>query len=142
MYIKRMVAGAILAGFLVGLTACTNSPYSYQGATAAGAIGAAAGALIDQNNRWRGALIGGALGGTLGAITTEIAARAAREAAFSGRSVAYQSNDGWQRVEAQPLGYDARTRCHKVHEKIWQGGNLVEDHIREVCEGEKTEQRY
>lgn len=124
------------------LTGCATTPYPYQGGTVGAAVGAAAGALIDKENRWRGAVIGGALGSALGALTTEIAARAAREAAMAGRPVTYQSVDGWQRVEAQPLGYDAKTRCHKVHERIWQGGKLVQDRIREVCKGEKIEPGY
>ena len=37
-----------------------------QGALIGGATGAAAGALLDHNNRWRGSLIGGALGGIFG----------------------------------------------------------------------------
>lgn len=126
---------------LLSLVGCTTSQ-SYQGGTAGAVIGAAAGALIDKHNRWRGAVLGGTLGSAMGAITTEIAARAAREAAFSGKPVAYQSNDGWQRVEARPMGYDAQTRCHKVHEKIWQGDRLTKDYVREVCEGDKTEYRY
>ncbi len=131
----------LTTALLLSVTACTTSQ-SYQGGTAGALLGAAAGALIDKHNRWRGAVLGGTIGSAMGAITTEIAARAAREAAFSRQPVAYESNDGWQRVEARPMGYDARTRCHKVHEKIWQGGKLVKDYIREVCEGNKTENRY
>ncbi|BCX80746.1 hypothetical protein MIT9_P0322 [Methylomarinovum caldicuralii] len=142
MWQRKMIAGLVLGSFLMLTGACTTNPYTYQGGTTGAAIGAAAGALIDKHNRWRGAVIGGALGSALGALTTEIAARAAREAAMSNRPVAYQSTDGWQRVEAQPLGYDAKTRCHKVHERIWQGGRLVKDRIREVCEGEKFTPGY
>ncbi len=40
--------------------------YTAQGAFIGGATGAAAGALLDHNNRWRGSLIGGALGGIFG----------------------------------------------------------------------------
>lgn len=78
----------------------------------------------------------------MGGITTEISARAAREAADTGKSVAYQSADGWQKVQAEPVAYNAQTKCHKVREKIWQDNELVKDEIREVCEGEKTEGTY
>lgn len=40
--------------------------YTAQGAFVGGATGAAAGALLDHDNRWRGSLIGGALGGLFG----------------------------------------------------------------------------
>ncbi|MFN3535227.1 MAG: hypothetical protein ACK4WB_07550, partial [Desulfatiglandales bacterium] len=68
--------------------------------------------------------------------------RAAREAASSGRPVVYESQDGWQRVEAQPLSYNQQTKCHKVQEKIYQDGRLVKDEIKEICEGTKTERTY
>jgi len=131
---------------LIGITVlgsgCVTSQRTYEGAAVGGAVGAVAGALLDKHNRWRGAMIGGALGATIGGATTEISERAAREAAQTGKPVAYQSTDGWQRVEAQPISYNQQTKCHKVHEKIYQDGRLVKDQIREVCEGTKTERTY
>lgn len=124
------------------LSSCVTSQRTYEGAALGGAVGAAAGALIDRDNSWRGAVIGGALGAALGGITTEMSARAAREAAMTGRPVAYQSTDGWQRVEAHPIDYNTHTKCHKVRERIWQDGELVKDYIREVCEGDKTMNTY
>lgn len=124
------------------LSSCVTTQRTYESAALGGAIGAAAGALIDQNNSWRGAVIGGSLGAALGGITTEMAARAARESAMTGRPVAYQSTDGWQRVEANPVAYNTHTKCHKVRERIWQDGQLIKDRIREVCEGEKTTNTY
>ncbi|MEQ9618267.1 MAG: glycine zipper 2TM domain-containing protein [Deltaproteobacteria bacterium] len=118
------------------------SPATTQGAAAGAAVGSVAGLLIDNDNRWRGALIGGLLGGVLGGTVTEISQRASREAAAEGRPVVYQSNDGFQRVEASPVGYDEETRCNKVRERVWQEGRLVKDEVREVCESERTEPRY
>ncbi|MBW1995944.1 MAG: glycine zipper 2TM domain-containing protein, partial [Deltaproteobacteria bacterium] len=123
-------------------TGCVTTERTYQAGAVGGALGATAGALIDQDNRWRGAVIGGLLGAALGGTVTEISARAAKEAAQTGKPVAYQSTDGWQRVEATPVAYNQQTKCHKVHEKIWQDGKLVKDEIREVCEGEKTDRTY
>jgi hypothetical protein len=97
------------------LSSCATSQGTYEGGAAGGVLGAAAGALIDEHNRWRGAVIGGAT---------------------------YQSNDGWQKVEATPVAYNARTKCHKVREKIWQDGQLVKDTVKEVCKGDKTEYTY
>ena len=71
--------GATLGGAMTDRPAYNNRGYSApyrqryrsqnttaQGALIGGATGAAAGALLDHNNRWRGSLIGGALGGIFG----------------------------------------------------------------------------
>ncbi len=131
-------------GFSSILTSCAGypSPATTQGAAVGGGLGAVTGLLIDKNNRWRGAVIGGLIGAALGGTVTAISERAAREAAAEGRPVAYQSNDGFQRVEATPISYNAQTNCHKVHERIWQEGKLVKDEVREVCESERTEPVY
>ncbi|MFQ5914038.1 MAG: YMGG-like glycine zipper-containing protein [Nitrospinota bacterium] len=139
---QKITAWFVVVAFgSVLLSSCT-SPRTQQGAAAGGALGAAAGALVDKHNRWRGAIVGGLLGAALGGTVTEISSRASREAAQTGRPVAYQSADGWQKVEAAPVAYNAQTRCHKVRERTWQSGKLVKDEIKEVCEGEKTEQTY
>lgn len=118
------------------------SPATTEGAAVGAAVGSVAGLLIDDDNRWRGALIGGLLGGALGGGVTEVSQRASREATAEGRPVVYQSNDGFQRVEASPIKYDEQTRCHKVRERIWQEGNLVKDEVKEICESEKTQVVY
>ena len=128
----------IMAIFLIGLSTliwisgCTTER-SYQGAALAGAVGAGAGALLDKDNAWRGAAIGSALGGVLGGGVMEISTRAAREAARENRPVAYQSNDGFQRVEAQPTGQGSRPGCRLVREQIYQDGKLARDEMLEVC---------
>lgn len=125
------------------LVSCAvHQPRAYQGAMAGGGIGAVAGALIDRRNRWRGAMLGGALGSAFGGITTGISSRAREEAVYSNQRIAYQSKDGWERVQATPIDYNEQTQCHKVSEKRWQGGRLVDDSIHEVCEADKTEYRY
>lgn len=71
--IKRWAVWSILVLFLAG---CSNiSPYTYQSAGIGGAVGAGAGALIDKNNRWRGAMIGGLGGAALGGAVSEITRR-------------------------------------------------------------------
>jgi hypothetical protein len=103
-----------------------TSPRTYQGAGAGSAVGAGAGALIDKDNRWRGAALGAA--GSL----TEISSRASREAVSTNQPVAYQSTDGWQRVEAVPRTQNARG-CRQVPERVYQDNQLVREQIREVC---------
>jgi hypothetical protein len=109
-----------------------TTPRTYQGAGAGAAVGAGAGALIDKDNRWRGAALGAALGGVLGGSLTEISSRAARESVSTNQPVAYQSTDGWQRVEALPQPQNARG-CRQVHERVYQDNQLVREQIREVC---------
>ncbi len=84
MRIKTWLASVGLLILWAGLSGCATTPYTYQGAAAGSALGAVAGALIDDHNRWRGALIGGAIGGVMGGATSEIAARSARQATNHG----------------------------------------------------------
>ena len=75
---KSLRMWAILVLLAVLATGCTSlSPYTYTGAGVGGALGAGAGALIDNNNRWRGAMVGGLMGGALGGTATELGRRAA-----------------------------------------------------------------
>ena len=105
-------------------------------------LGAVAGALIDDDNRWRGAAIGAAIGGAFGGTIAEVSYRASEEAAREGRTVRYESEDGFRRVEATPESYNAQTKCHKVRERVWEGDQLVKDQVREVCESDKVEAGY
>jgi len=136
---KKITLIAILA-LLVLVSGCTQ--YHAQGAGVGGAVGGAAGALLDDSNRWRGGVWGAALGAIAGATLTDISMRASEQAAISNRPVEYRTSDGRGRYQAYPVDYNARTNCHKVQERVWEDGRIVKDTIREVCEGEKTEQRY
>ncbi len=118
------------------------SPYTYQGAGAGALVGGVAGALLDRHNPWRGGIIGGALGSVAGATLTEISARAGREAALNNQPVEYRTEDGRGAYQAEPRGYNPSNRCSKIHERIWQDGQLVKDQIKEVCEGTTYERRY
>lgn len=121
-------------------TSC--SQHGQTGAAVGAGVGAAAGALIDKDNRWRGAVIGGTLGGIFGGTLGEISDRAAREAAREGKPVVYESEDGYRRVEATPQGYNEKTDCHKVRERVWEDGVLVKDETREVCESDMSKPEY
>lgn len=77
---KSLQLWAVLVLLAVLAAGCTSlSPYTYTGAGVGGALGAGAGALIDSNNRWRGAMVGGLMGGALGGTATELGRRAAEE---------------------------------------------------------------
>lgn len=133
---KICAVGVLMAFATLTLGACAAdslSPRTGQGAAVGGGLGAVAGALIDKNNRWRGAVIGGVIGAVAGGTLTEISARAGREAAQSGRAVSYESTDGFQRVEAEPVA-SADPKCKKVRERVYQEGKLMREQIREICE--------
>jgi hypothetical protein len=137
---KRIVS-LVLAAALLGLSfGCT--PYHAQGAGTGAVVGGVAGAFLDSRNPWRGGVIGGVLGAIVGATLADISYRASRDAVREDRPVEYRTEDGRGVYRATPEGYDERTRCHKVREKVWEDGRLVKDHIKEVCEGQKYERRY
>jgi hypothetical protein len=117
------------AVFSAGVISCSQA--GSQGAAVGGAVGAAAGALLDKENRWRGAVIGGALGAVLGGTVTEIAQRAAREAAMANKPVEYISEDRRQRVYAEPVA--TKGNCRIVRTNYYQDGKLVRTEEREVC---------
>jgi len=130
---RKVAILLVFAVFFAGVISCgqVSSQRTYEGASVGGAVGAVAGALIDKNNRWRGAVIGGALGAILGGTTTEIAQRASREAALANRPVEYRSEDGRQRVYAEPSA--SRGNCKVVKTSYYQDGRLVKVEEREVC---------
>jgi uncharacterized membrane protein len=114
-----------------GANVPSPSNTAYKGGAVGAAVGGAAGALLDEDNRWRGGVIGGALGAVLGGAMGEISNSAAQQAAYQRQPVAYTNQAGTQRVEAYP--YQRRGNCHIVKEKFYEHGNLVRETEREVC---------
>jgi len=130
---KIVVLFLVMGLSLFWLSAC-SSERAYEGTGLGGAAGTIAGALIDRDNGWRGGVIGGALGAALGGGVTEISTRASREAVREEKPVAYQSTDGFQRVEAYPLGKSSKPNCRLVREQIFQDSKMVRDEVREICQ--------
>ena len=137
---KTIVSLMTVLALLVLTAGCT--PYHQRGAGVGGAFGGAAGAILDRENSWRGFLIGATLGALAGATLADVSLQASREAVASGQPVEYRTTDGRAVYRADPMEYDIRTKCHKVQERVWEDGRLVKDEIREVCEGQKLEERY
>ncbi len=81
----------------------------------------------DRESRWRAAST------DVEASLSEIRARASREAALQNRDVAYESVDGFQRVEARPLAGAGPRGCRQVQERVYQNGQLLQDRPTEVC---------
>jgi outer membrane lipoprotein SlyB len=130
---RKVAILLVFAVFSAGVISCgqVSSQRTYEGAAVGGAVGAVAGALIDKNNRWRGAVIGGALGAVLGGTITEIAQRASKEAAMANKPVEYRSEDGKERVYAEPVA--TKRNCKIVKTSYYQDGKLVKVEEREVC---------
>ncbi|RJQ47425.1 MAG: glycine zipper 2TM domain-containing protein [Nitrospiraceae bacterium] len=137
---KKILSIFMVLAVLTLAVGCTQ--YHARGAGVGGAVGGAAGVLLDKKNRWRGGVIGAVLGAIAGASLTEVSMQASQEAARQNRPVEYRTTDGRGQVQAYPLDYNAETKCHKVQERVWEDGKLIKDEIKEVCEGHKTEQKY
>jgi outer membrane lipoprotein SlyB len=137
---RKITSLITLLALLTLLYGCTE--YHARGAAAGGAVGGVAGALLDRKNPWRGGVIGATLGAIMGATITDISMQASREAAVSGRPVEYRTTDGRGVYRADPIEYNAHTKCHKVRERVWEDGQLVKDQIKEICESEKYERGY
>lgn len=137
---KKTVSLLVIAGLLSFVMACTEQ--HKRGTGVGAALGGIAGALLDKKNPWRGGVIGGALGGLAGATITDVSMRASQEAAATGKPVEYRTADGRGIYRADPMDYNAQTKCRKVRERTWEGGKLIKDQVKEICEGEKFERKY
>ncbi|WP_298438446.1 glycine zipper 2TM domain-containing protein [Geobacter sp.] len=140
MSVKRKGVTLLLLASLTVTSGCTT--YQTQGGVTGGAMGGIAGAILDRRNPWRGGVVGAVLGSVAGATISEISVRGSQEAAGAGRPVEYRTEDGRGYYRAEPLEPLRHTRCRKVRERIYENDRLVKDHIKEVCEGEKYEERY
>lgn len=118
---------------VVFITSCgpVTSAGTYEGANVGAMGGAIAGALIDKNNRWRGAFIGGVLGAIIGGSITEISTRSAREAAINNRPVEYRSEDGRERVYVEPI--HSNGKCKLVEVRYYSNNDLVRIEEKRVC---------
>lgn len=127
--IKILILGMIMSSTLTG---CMVPYHQQQGATAGGAIGGIAGAVLDHRNPWRGGVIGAAIGALTGATLAEVSYQASRQAAEAGGPVEYSLEGGAAYYYAEPIGYD--DDCRQIREKIYQNGVLVQKRIILVCD--------
>ncbi len=137
---KKLFALTVVLALLVFSVGCTQ--HHTRGSGLGAAIGGTAGALLDKDNAWRGGVIGAVLGAIAGASIVEISTQASRDAVRENRPVEYRTTDGRGVYRADPLDYDAQTKCHKVQERVWEDDQLVKNQIKEICEGDRTEQKY
>lgn len=142
---QRTIQRAMLLIALAAVTLTSGcTAYQTQGGTAGGAMGGLAGAVLDRKNPWRGGVIGAALGAIAGATISEVSVRGSREAANANRPVEYRTEDSRGVYRAEPVqpAPEQQTRCRKVRERIYEGDRLIKDHVKEVCEGERTDRSY
>lgn len=115
------------------LTSClATTPRSKAGAKIGAIVGVIGGAAIDDDNPWRGGVIGLAAGAILGSVIGDIVDQAAEEAAFTNKPVAYQRatpEGGWERLEAKPLGISDDGMHRIVSVKHVQDGVVVKEEI-------------
>jgi len=102
-----------------------------EGAAIGAVAGAALGALIDKNNRWRGAVIGGVAGALIGGTAGYIMDKAAKEAAVTKKPVTYISEDEVQKVYAKPVKSEGS--CEWVTVQYYEYGKLVKEEKKLVC---------
>jgi hypothetical protein len=142
--LKKVLLCAILLALLVpvGCAMYEQQSGTVKGGAVGAGVGGLAGAMLDSHNPWRGGVIGAALGAVLGGTLGDISDKGSREAVRHNRPVEYRTEDGRGYYRAEPEGVDPITKCHKVHEKVFEDGKLVKDHVKEVCEAQKSERRY
>jgi phage tail tape-measure protein len=132
----RFARIASIVGLSAVLFSCAQtgqyslSPAGQQGAAVGGILGATAGTMLDNSNRWRGGVIGGVMGAILGGTLGQIANEAAQQAATQNQPVQY--SNGNQTIQAIPQG-QAPNGCQTVTTKYYQNGQLVKTETREIC---------
>lgn len=130
----RILASLVSLFFLVSLlNGCMSdlNQKTKEGATVGAVAGGVLGALLDKNNRWRGAVLGVALGAVIGGTAAHIMDRASKEAATYRKPVTYESEDRLQSVHAQPVKSEGK--CEWVKVQYYEYGKLVKEETKKVC---------
>ena len=134
LFLSKILSVLLIILFSVSiLTGCVPqmSEKTQEGAGFGAIAGAALGALIDKNNRWRGAVIGAAAGALIVGTAVHISEKAAQEAAATKKPVEYVSEDGTQKVYAKPLKSEGK--CEWVTVQYYEYGRLVKEERKLVC---------
>ena len=130
--VKLLASLLVFALFLAGLSSCVElQQKTKEGATVGAVAGGVIGALLDKNNRWRGAVVGAALGALIGGTAATIMDRASKEAATYKKPVEYVSEDKSQRVYAKPIKSEGQ--CEWVTVQYYEYGKLVKEEKKLVC---------
>lgn len=125
---KRLGGALVSALLVINMVGCAPGPTTqrhYETAGWIGAVGAGVGALMDKDNRWRGAAIGAAAGSLVGYGLAEVNERAAREAAYQRQTVTYHNPTSNQWVQADPVSFDQGYA--NVRTRTYEGQRLVDE---------------
>ena len=100
-----------------------------------GIVGAIGGAAIDDDNPWRGGVLGAVGGAIIGGVIGDIVDQAAREAASENAPVAFQrvNAEGQEEtIEAKPIGVSTDGTTKIVSVKHIRDGVVVKEEIKMV----------
>ena len=127
------VCGLTVFGLLLLSGCLATTPRTRAGARIGGIVGAIGGAVIDDDNPWRGGVLGAAAGAILGGVIGDIMNQAAIEAAREDAPVVFQriTNEA-ERVEARPIGISADGTTKIILVKYLRDGVVVEERMKKV----------
>ncbi|WP_456464960.1 YMGG-like glycine zipper-containing protein [Persephonella sp.] len=126
---KKLIIGIVGAGLL--LSGCTKQ--AYEGAVVGGAAGSAVGAILDEENPWRGAFIGGVIGAVVTGTIVEISSRAAEECVEYDRPIVYRCHKCRENIIIRAVPGRWVGRCRMVKIKYFKGNRLIKVRERKVC---------
>jgi len=127
---KKLLAFLIGTGLLV--SSCTKQ--AYEGAVVGGAAGSAVGAILDEENPWRGAFIGGVIGAVVTGTIVDISTRAVQESVYYGRPIEYRCYKRCREnivIRAVPGKRVGRCRWVKVY--YYKNGRVIKVKRKKVC---------
>ena len=127
------------------VSCATTQPDRYNTQKGA-AIGAGLGALMGQaiGRDTEATLLGAGIGTLVGSIAgnaVDQEHQAARDAAMTNKRVVYVDKGG-RAVEAIPIQNNQQTNCRKITKRQWDNGQMINESIEEICEGEKITSNY
>ena len=126
---KKIILGIVGAGLL--LSGCTKQ--AYEGAVVGGAAGSAVGAILDEENPWRGAFIGGVIGAVVTGTIVEISSKAAEECVSYDRPIVYRCYRCRENIIIRAIPGRWVGRCRMVKIKYFKGDQLIKVKEKKIC---------
>jgi len=126
---KKLLAISTVTALLTA--SCTKQ--AYEGAVVGGAAGSAVGAILDEENPWRGAFIGGIVGAVVTGTIVEIASKAADESVYYDRPVEYRCYRCRERIRIRAVPGKWVGRCRIVKVYYYKAGKVIKVKKRKVC---------